>query len=567
MRTKLIREALDTLNNLNEDTRLKRRPLDEDLKGYFKNNYMKVFGEIPEEPAEAKKKAEKDAYAKALAVACIDPTFKGREIRRPEDAMNKDKGSYFDWLMRMIKKGVISYEDMMAHKDEFTDQLVHFDAAKKRNKLPSDKKDIMQFKSLSDLTELMNSIGADVDTSKANASTFQGVIKNIRAALQAICGFKDNEIPADIQNTSDCLTLVCENGKWECWQINSIWGAMLADTYGFDWGGGATWCTGGQYGVVGSRPRQGEEVLNSAKRFYPTYTGNGNILYFFQQKDNSVTRPQNKAQFQVKDGYKVDNFFHANDNSIGLNDNGTISYTGGSWRHSTADVMSVFIQQEGLLEPMKNSILKGIEPILDAENRARLEAGEPYIYTGGKIKDSFKNSIKKIIFEYEGKKYEVNISENPNFLNASSVNEMYNMIQLAAGEPYLYDGTDIPSVLKPMIQTIIVAGPGTYQNRENLADMYKRNGVSTEDDNSLIIPANAFRGCENLTTVTLPVEATLFAHNAFTGMPEDVKVVLPRYPDRGIYFNHRDLDWMKDHFVDENGRPAFGKVSQEEPQQ
>ena len=565
MRTKLIREALDTLNSLNEDTRLRRRPLDEDLKGYFKNNYMKVFGEIPEEPAEAKKKAEKDAYAKALAVACIDPTFKGREIRRPEDAMNKDKGSYFDWLMRMIKKGVVSYEDMMAHKDEFTDQLVHFDAAKKRNKLPSDKKDIMQFKSLSDLAELMNSIGADVDTSNANASTFQGVIKNIRAALQAICGFKDSEIPENIQNTSDCLTLVCENGKWECWQINSIWGAMLADTYGFDWGGGATWCTGGQYGVVGSRPRQGEEVLNSAKRFYPNYTGNGYILYFFQQKDNSVTRPQNKAQFQVKDGYSVSNFFHANDSSIGLNDNGTINYRGG-WGYNTSDVMSAFIQQEGLLEPMKNSILKGIEPILDAENMERLKQGEPYIYTGGKIKDSFKNAIKKLVFEYDGKKFEIDATEKPNFLNANSINEMYNMIQLDAGEPYLYDGTDISHVLRPMIQTIIVAGPDKYENKPQLVDMYNRNNSAELSENSLILPPNAFRGCENLEKVTLPVEMTLFSHNAFLGLPDDVKIVIPRYPNRGISFNQRDLEWIKNHFVDEQGRPAFEKVPQGEQQ-
>ena len=564
MRTKLIREALDTLNNLNEDSRVRRRLLDEDLKGYFKNNYMKVFGDIPAEPADAKKKAEKSAYEKALNVARLDPTFKGRDIQDPEQALNKDKGSYFDWLIRLIKKGKVSYENMMSNKDTFIDVLAHFDDLKKRNRLPADKKDIMQFKDTDELNVLINSLGGDIDTEQAESTTFKGVIKNIRGALQAVCGFKNNEIPEEIKDTEDCLTLICENSKWELWQINSIWGAMLADTYGIDWGAGATWCTGGQY-LRGDSPRKGMELYNSANQHYPGYTRNGNVLYFFQQKDNTVARPWDKFQFTLINGYTVDSFFHANDHPAGLDNQGKVTCDRSSY--NTAEVMAAFIQQEGLLDAMKSSALRGIEPIIDAENRVRLEQGEPYMYTGGKIKDSFKNLIKNIVFEYDGKQYEVNAKEKPNYLNASSVNEMYNMIQLDAGEPYLYDGTPISNVLRPMIQTVIVAGPDKYQNQENQLNMARRNSPNELPENALLLPTGAFRGCENLTEVKLPVEMVAFFHNAFVGMPEDVRFIIPRYPNRALVYNPRDIEWIKSHFYDEQGKPAFEKVPEDENQQ
>ena len=620
MKRTTIREALDRLNQISE--RRGVEILDEDLKGYFKNNYINAFGKIPEGPAPVKKKAEQEAYEKALNVAKLDPTFKGREDTNPEDAFKKNPGSYFDWLIRQVKKGYMSYDEMMVHKDEFTDQLVHFDAYKKARKLPNDKRDIMQIKTIQELSELINSLGGDINVDDAeSASSFKSAISNIRGALQTICGFRDSEIPQEIKKPEDCLTLICENSAWELWKINSIWGAMLADTYGIDWGGGATWCTGGQYGYRGS-PRKGQELYNSANQHYGYYNSNGRCLYFFQQKDNSVPRPQNKAQFTLKDNYEVSSFFHANDSSIGLNRDGTLNYSGG-YGVNTSEVMAVFITQNGLLEPMKHSALKGIEPIADAENRARLEAGEPYVYAGGKIKDSFRNAIRKIKFEFDGKEYEVDVRENPTYLQAQTVRDMfniheladgktyvyteegdgtipnflrdnindlvfkydgkeykvnakehpeylncdsnsmfYNMYQLLHGQPYTYDGKAIPEQLKPGVRKIIVAGPDKYQNSPGSVRLYQNR--FDEGDNFLILPQAAFRGCNNLEEVVFPVELTGFGIDSDRGIPATAKFILPRKPDRKMHIHPRGRESLLNRIWYDDGTKLVPEKKEEQ---
>lgn len=561
----------------------KEGELEEDLKGYVKNHYLDMFmdkdakkgaengqpanmpgeempgAEMPGEPGQpmadprgrkAKKTPEDAAYEKALAVAKLDPTFKGREDAKPEDALKKDKGAYFEWLIRMLKKGTVTFEQMMEHGDEFTDQLVHFDAAKKRKKLPDDKKDIMRIKDLSELSELINSLGADIDASDVDSSTFKGVVSNIRGALQAICGFKDEEIPAEIQKTEDALTLIAETDKWELWRINSIWGAMLADTYGFTWGGGATWCTGGQYGNPSKEPRQGSSLLDSASRFYGNYTGNGTFLHFFQQKDNTVARPKNKAQFQLTNNYNVANFFHANDSSIGLTDDGKISWSGGRYGVNTAEVMTVFIQQEGLLDALKNSEVKGMEPIADAENLARLERGEPYEYVGGKIKDSFKSAIKTLVFEADGKKHEVNVKEHPDYLKCTSVEDMANMERLIAGQPYIYNGDKVKDVFKTAIKEVVFS-----------EDYDKK--VPTKDDttkktvNVIGVERGAFAGCTNLEKVTLPASLVMLGMGAFSGC-DKAKIYTPRYPDRPFRFWPSEMEYFKEHLYYDDGEKVIG---------
>ena len=535
----------------------KEELLDEDLKGYFKNKYINMFLPQGFEQMDPRmqKKAEDEAYKQAFEIAKLDPTFKGKDEQKAEDGLKKDKGQYFDWLMRLLKKGKMTYEVMMQNAESFKDQLFHFEDYKNRKKIPADRRDIMKYQSLEEIAELINSLGGDIDVSQASTSEFKEAIKNIRGALQAICGFRDNEIPEEIKSTSDCLTFVCENDRWEVWQIENIWGAMIADTYGIDWGGGATWCTGGQYGR-GDRPRKGRELLESAQQHYPHYAGGDNKLVFFQQKDNTIPRPKNKAQVTVKGGYNVQSFFHANDSSIGLNNDGTISYTGGGWGHDTSEVMTVFITQEGLLEPLKNSILRGIEPIADAENLARLEAGGNYVYTGGKIKDSFKQAIHNIEFvDDQGNKQVIDVSANDkkSFLQCESIEEMSNMLRLSKGEAYIFDGQKIKDIFRPMIKKAVFS--------EGYNEVMRTRDARTGEVLEVVgIPRMAFKDCSNMTELNMPVEVLYIGPSAFKGC-DKVKIITPRYPDRPLTYQPGDVDFLKEHLYYDDGTLAFGGSS------
>ena len=325
-----------------------------------------------------------------MQIVALDPTYK--------EGSNK-AGDYVEWLLRMITTGTMTYKQMMDIGQEWKDALGIYTEYKRKNKLPADKRDIMRFKNFDDFFSFLQSLGGDIVVDAEEGTSFHQAIKNIRGALVSICGFRDEDIPEDIQKTEDALTFCGATDKWELYRIESIWGAMLADTYGIDWGAGATWCTGGQYSFVGE-PRKGQELLRSASNHYPHYTSNGTHLFFFAQKDNSVLRPKNKVQLQLKsDGYTVENVFHANDGPIRLDSEGKVSYSGGYGGSSdTSTVFAAFLQEEGLLEMVKNSPLGGCESIKDAENLKRLEAGEAYIYSGERIKQVFKSAIKKVVF-------------------------------------------------------------------------------------------------------------------------------------------------------------------------
>ena len=359
----------------------------QDLKAYFKKNLKDKFEELGLSEREFMK------------IAALDPTYKKES---PNIA-----GDYIEWLLRMITKKVMTYQQMMEIGQEWHDVLHIFDDYKKRNKLPADRKDIMRFKTFDELFSFLQSLGGDITVDAEEGTSFRSAIKNIRGALVAICGFRDEDIPSEIQNTEDALTFCGEANGWELYRINSVWGAMLADTYGIDWGAGATWCTGGQYMYQG-QPRKGQELLSSAKNHYGNYT-RSNTLYFFASTDNSILRPKNKIQLQLgTDGYKVGNVFHANDNPLKLDSDGKLNWTGGYGGTASGDatVLAAFMKEYGLIDMVKHSPLSGCESIKDAETAEKLARGEPYEYNGEKIKDIFKQDIKEIVFK-EGYDYKI----------------------------------------------------------------------------------------------------------------------------------------------------------------
>jgi len=404
----------------------------QDLKAYFKKNLKDKFEEMGLSEREFMK------------IAALDPTYK-RE--NPNIA-----GDYIEWLLRMITKKVMTYDEMMHIGQEWHDVLHIFDDYKKRNKLPADRKDIMRFKTFDELFSFLQSLGGDITIDADDGTSFKHAIQNIRGALVAICGFKEEEIPSEIQNTEDALTFCGEANGWELYRINSVWGAMLADTYGIDWGAGATWCTGGQYMYQG-QPRKGKELLNSAQTHYGNYTRN-HTLFFFANKDNSILRPKNKIQLQLaNDGYKVSNVFHANDNPLRLDNEGKLNWGGGYGGSASGDstVLSAFMKDEGLIEMVKKSPLGGCESIRDAETAEKLARGEPYEYAGEKIKDIFKPDIKEIVFK-EGYDYKI-----------KSRNKEGETIEIVGIQPAAFANcTNLKLITLPV--SIVQIGIGAFKN-------------------------------------------------------------------------------------------------------
>lgn len=404
----------------------------QDLKAYFKKNLKDKFEEMGLSEREFMK------------IAALDPTYK-RES--PNIA-----GDYIEWLLRMITKKVMTYDEMMHIGQEWHDVLHIFDDYKKRNKLPADRKDIMRFKTFDELFSFLQSLGGDITVDADDGTSFKHAIQNIRGALVAICGFKDEEIPSEIQNTEDALTFCGEANGWELYRINSVWGAMLADTYGIDWGAGATWCTGGQYMYQG-QPRKGKELLSSAQTHYGNYTRN-HTLFFFANKDNSILRPKNKIQLQLaNDGYKVSNVFHANDNPLRLDNDGNLNWGGGYGGSASGDstVLAAFMKAEGLVEMVKKSPLGGCESIRDAETAEKLARGEPYEYAGEKIKDIFKPDIKEIVFK-EGYDYKI-----------KSRNKEGETIEIVGIQPAAFANcTNLKLITLPV--SIVQIGIGAFKN-------------------------------------------------------------------------------------------------------
>ena len=404
----------------------------QDLKAYFKKNLKDKFEELGLSEREFMK------------IAALDPTYKKEN---PNIA-----GDYIEWLLRMITKKVMTYQQMMEISQEWHDVLHIFDEYKKRNKLPADRKDIMRFKTFDELFSFLQSLGGDITVDAEEGTSFRSAIKNIRGALVAICGFRDEEIPSEIQNTEDALTFCGEANGWELYRINSVWGAMLADTYGIDWGAGATWCTGGQYMYQG-QPRKGQELLRSAETHYGNYT-RSNTLYFFAATDNAILRPKNKIQLQLgSDGYRVGNVFHANDNPLRLDSNGQLNWSGGYGGGSSGDatVLAAFMKEYNLIDMVKKSPLGGCEAIKDAETAEKLARGEPYEYNGEKIKDIFKQDIKEIVFK-EGYDYKI-----------KSRNKDGETIEIVGIQPAAFANcTNLKLITLPV--SIVQIGIGAFKN-------------------------------------------------------------------------------------------------------
>lgn len=466
----ILKEALNEL---------KEMELVEDLKGWFKRNYGNTFGEIP----------EKQAFDKLLKVMVLDPTFKTTGEESKEELLSKQQGAYAEWLLRMIKKGYVSFDEMMANAHEYKDQLAIFDEQKKRNRLPSDKKDIMQFKKLEDLMNMLNSLGGTSDD--GSHSDFKQDVSDIRGCLQHLIGLRDSEIPEDIQKTEDVLKYVGGNDKWEIWVPVNYYGTAILDR----WGAGAGWCVGGMLGN-----NRGMEQIRQAKNYFNNYNGGGAQYVCFQQKDKNAPRPDNKYLItlgpngSLPESHAGYQFNNASNQTQYIS--GSRGY-GDDYQDSQMDAFANFLQEAGLTEIFKQSEFKDCACFLNIENKKRLDEGEPYRYVGGKIRPYFKDSIKEIVFEYDGKEHKVDAKEHPEYLDSESISDMINMENLINGEPFIFDSetasNKIKEMFRPLIKEIVI--PRSYDFTVN----WSIDGTMSQ---IVGIPRLPFIGCNNLTKIT-----------------------------------------------------------------
>ena len=315
-----------------------------------------------------------------LKLADIDPTHKEG---------SNGGGTYIEWLLRLITTGQTTFREMQQAAHEYKDQLSAYEDLKRRKRIPENKRDIMQVRNLPELVELVATRGeeqsaaaqaADGETTEKkpveSMSDFKQDLKDFPALCQKLTW------PDEVTDTYDKhMELVGENDKWEVWKVKSPLGAFVFDR----WGNGAKWCVGG-FGYTGADGKR------SAENYYPNYLHGGKGVYVcFQQKNKNAERPYNKAliTFDDTDRYSVSQFNHANN----------ASYYSGGYSSKTAEEFARFLSEENLLDVLKGTEFGNCESIKDAETAERLKNGEPYIYGGEKVKDQFKESIKKVIFE------------------------------------------------------------------------------------------------------------------------------------------------------------------------
>ena len=351
------------------------------------------------------------------------------------------------------------------------------------------------------------------------------------------------------------------------------------------WGKGAGWCVGGMLGS----PRDGEEQADWADRYFKNYNAGGRASYVcFQRKDKNASRPDNKYLITLgPDGSRPDNgwagyqFNDANNSSVYYRYDHDRN---ASREEQEMDALAQFLKENNLVDIIRNSKFKGVEALNVVDNMERLEKGEPFIYNGGKIRDVWKNRIKKLVFNYDGKEYEVDvkehpeylngesandminfkllaegkpfeysgegkipekfhkaikdlkfnyngqdfvvdIKENPDYLQAESSNEMFNLKQLKEGKPYVYDGTTIKPLFQQAIKDVVIADD--YDVHAKDIQIYKSNPATK--DEWMGIPMNAFKGCTNIETITLPDwPGYCIGLHAFDSVPDTAKVIIPR---------------------------------------
>ena len=340
-----------------------------DIKGYYNSSKNK----------EKFKNAGLDEK-RFMQVVAIDPTY--------TEGSNK-AGTYFEWLLRLITTGTTNFREMMQAAHEYKDQLSAFEDLKRRKRLPENKRDIMQIKNLAELVNVVATRGEEEAPKEAGEEGEEGEKKSTGSMSDFKQDLKD--FPALCQKLTwpdpvtgtyeDHMELVGENDKWEVWKVKSPLGAFIFD----QWGDGAKWCVGG-FGY------KGEEGKRSATSYYPNYLRNGEGVYVcFQQKNKNTPRPYNKAliTFNDKARYSVSQFNHSNNGS----------YYSGGYSSDTAAEFARFLSEENLLDVLKGTEFGNCESIKDVETAERLKKGEPYVYGGEKVKNQFKDAIKKVVFE------------------------------------------------------------------------------------------------------------------------------------------------------------------------
>lgn len=320
-----------------------------------------------------------------MALADIDPTHK--------EGTNGG-GTYIEWLLRLITSGETTFREMRQAAHEYKDQLSQYDSLKTRKRIPENKRDIMQIKSLQDLMHIVATRGGEeVDTPHDNSNEIEGEKSAEEKQEISMSDFKQDlkDFPALCQRLTwpdkvegtyeDHMELVGENSKWEVWKVKSPLGAFIFD----QWGNGAKWCVGG-FGYKGA------EGKRSAEQYYPNYLHNGAGVYVcFQQKSINAPRPNNKALITFNDAtrYSVSQFNNSNNSA----------YYSNSYGANTASEFARFLAEENLLSVLKGTEFGNCESIKDVETAERLKNGEPYIYNGEQIKSQFKESIKKVVFD------------------------------------------------------------------------------------------------------------------------------------------------------------------------
>ncbi len=537
---KIFKEALNSLNELDSKRTVivckkvikEDIDLNEDIEHWVKKNYKGIFGDIP----------EKEMNKRIVALAKIDPTFKYEEGENEKAILAKNQGAYMPWILKLIKKNVATYDDILNDAHEYKDQLTVYDDLKKRNRLPADKKDIMNpnagINSLNDLIQFLGSLGGGTaeDGKKVSHSDFKQDIANIREGLHKICKLDDSDIPSNIQSPDDVVELIGENDKWEIWEAKNCFGTMLFDS----WGNGAGWCVGGMLGN-----NSGREQLRQAQNYYPNYIGDGSYVCF-QQKDKNASRPTNKYLITLgPKGHYPQNQrssagYQFNNASNQTQYVGTRTY-GDDYQDAQMDALAEFLAANGLAEVFKNSKFSECACFVNIENKQRLENGEPYKYTGGKIRDYLKTAIEKISFEGDdGKEHIVNAKEHPEYLECENLTEMNNMEHLINGEPYVFTGEKIPQKFKALIKEVII--PDNYDVT-----------VKWESENLVGLPYSAFNGCVNLKKVTIPAHVIVFPNgcfkvNGYNGDYTDIDVYVKKNPPHKIKCTSGDdLTWLKKH--------------------
>lgn len=525
-----ITEAWAKLNYISENN------LDEDLRGYFKNQYLNKFLQKMQEtnPELFGRRMQdedknKKAYELALAIAKLDPTFKGRDIENPDEALNKDKGSYFDWLIRLINKGAASYEEVMRDAHEYTDQLRIFDDLKKRNRLPSDKKDIMRFKSLSELMSFIQELGATSDEEgNVKVSDFKNEIKDIRQGIATICKFDNpDNIPQEIQSVDDVMELLGESSEWEMWKAKNKYATMLFDS----WGKGAGWCVGGML----SSPRNGEQQAQAAESYYNRYCSNGRDFYVcFQRKDKNAPRPDNKYLITLAEGGRLPEYGNYQFNDANNHTQYSQGFGNGYGEDAQMGALAGFLKEAGLVEAARKHLpeLPALKIIDDLEKYSN---GEPYIFEGeGEIPEAYRPFIKDIQFEFDGETRHINPVGHPEYFKARTVDQLVNVDRLVKGEPYEFNGTSIPEFLKEAIKVI------------NITDDYMCQTGAPEGEAANTLGPNAILGIKNLETLNLTDKITAFKAYCIKNCNDTYKIIIPRFPDRKIKISPY-ADFIREH--------------------